>query len=185
MQVYIIFICDFNTPRITEFDSSTRHHCISLFSSTWNQIALYFGLATSWLSISKNLVRFEENNYEKEGQQFNWKIKLFLFLKHVIGSGTRIASLTIYWHGLFFKGKWRYSSGGFASFFIAFCLCPVLVHFVILGLFRFCYEKFYGILNWKELIKWSFLGILGSFSDSSKRLSVKRIQRLTVLILNF
>ena len=45
------------------------------------QIQLCLGLATSWLSIAKNLFVFEENNYVKGGEELNLMKQLFLFFK--------------------------------------------------------------------------------------------------------
>ena len=62
-------------------DKSTQNHCYAISSSTRIMVQMYLGLVTSWMSIAKNLVAFEENNYKKEGQEIRIAKKLFMFLK--------------------------------------------------------------------------------------------------------
>jgi hypothetical protein len=62
-------------------DKSTQNHCSEISSSTRVMLQMYLGLATSWMSITKNLVAFEENNYKKEEQEIKIFKKLFMFLK--------------------------------------------------------------------------------------------------------
>ena len=56
-------------------------HCTGVMESIRSQIQLYLGLATSWISIAKNLFHFEENNYVKGGEELNLMKEVFLFLK--------------------------------------------------------------------------------------------------------
>ena len=62
-------------------DKSTQNHCSDIFSSLKVMLQMYFGLATSWLSITRNLVAFEEKNYIKEGREIKILKKIFLFVK--------------------------------------------------------------------------------------------------------
>ena len=81
LQVYILFTCLNEMVFGHVLDKSTQNHCSAIFSSKRVMFQTYFGLATSWLSITKNLVAFEENNYVKTGQQIRIFKKLFLFFK--------------------------------------------------------------------------------------------------------
>ena len=56
-------------------------HCTEVMASVSVQVQLYLGLATSWLSITKNLQTFEENNYVRGGQELNLMKQLFLYFK--------------------------------------------------------------------------------------------------------
>ena len=156
-------------------------HCMGVMESVSIQIQLILGLATSWLSIAKNLFVFEENNYVRGGEELTLMKQLFLFFKagslkffyitnfqHAVGSATRILTITIFWHGL----VWRFWGSKSLDFFIGCSILPILLHFIILGLVKFSFEKYNTNINWKKLMKWSFLGVLGNFSDACKRLSV-------------
>ena len=81
-KVYILFTCLTNIAFENHvLDKSTQNHCSEISSSVRVMFLQYLGLATSWMSITKNLVAFEEQNFKKEGKDIKIVKKLFLFLK--------------------------------------------------------------------------------------------------------
>ena len=93
---------------------STEAHC-GAFKSTRLIIQLYLGLASSWISITKNLVAFEEKNCKKRGQEITIGKKFYMFLKVIFSeAGTLPISscVAVIWATklkiiLEFDRKWR------------------------------------------------------------------------------
>jgi hypothetical protein len=73
---------------------STEAHC-GAFKSTRLIIQMYLGLASSWISITKNLVAFEEKNCKKRGQEITIGKKLFMFLKVIFFGSWDIANFIL------------------------------------------------------------------------------------------
>ena len=60
------------------------------------------------------------------------------------------------------------------AIFVLLCISPICLHAILLGFVKYCFEKRNGKVNWKNVVNFSTLGLLGNFSDSSKILSVTR-----------
>lgn len=60
------------------------------------------------------------------------------------------------------------------AIFVLLCISPICLHAILLGFVKYCFEKRSGKINWKKVVNFSTLGLLGNFSDSSKILSVTR-----------